>query len=263
MSSDEYADAVLADGPVGYWRLNEQSQSEQITDQSGYDHHGVFVGDQFQSEQGAIVGSSNCSLRFIPEAHIEIQHSDHFSIQTSGEGLAVEVWIKPIVFTYAGEGEKKHIHWLGKGKSDKMEWGFRLYSSDHPERPKRISAYAWNPQGGEGAGAYLSGNSVVEGEWIHLVACFQHYLHPCVGLPGVQLYVNGQFVLGPPSPGTLYFNEGNWSVVPCRNDAPLRFATRSATANSFLDGQLDEVAIYPKVLTPEQIMRHYKIGIGG
>ncbi|MGV2335644.1 MAG UNVERIFIED_CONTAM: hypothetical protein LVR18_16530 [Planctomycetaceae bacterium] len=74
-------------------------------------------------------------MRFIPEAHIEIQHSDHFSIQTSGVGLSVEVWIKPIVFTYAGEGEKKHIHWLGKGKSNKMEWGFRLYSSDHPERP--------------------------------------------------------------------------------------------------------------------------------
>jgi hypothetical protein len=36
-----------------------------------------------------------------------------------------------------------------------------------------------------------------------------------------------------------------------------------AAANSFLDGQLDEVAIYPRVLTPEQIMRHYKIGIGG
>ncbi len=262
MSSDAYAEAILADGPVGYWRLNEQSQGEQVIDQSGHGHHGTFVGDHFQSEPGAIVSSSNRSIRFVPETHIEIPHSDDFSIQTSGEGLTVEVWIKPSVFIYAGEGGKKYIHWLGKGKPDKMEWGFRLYSSDHPQRPKRISAYAWNPQGGEGAGAYLDGAHVEDGQWIHLVACFQHYVHPCAGMTGVQLYVNGQFVKGPPSPGTLYFDEGSWSVVPRSGDAPLRFATRSATANSFLNGQLDEVAIYPKVLTPERIMRHYNAGIG-
>jgi hypothetical protein len=42
----------------------------------------------------------------------------------------------------------------------------------------------------------------------------------------------------------------------------LRIATRSATANSFLTGGIDEVAIYPKVLTPEQIKRHYEAGVG-
>ena len=39
----------------------------------------------------------------------------------------------------------------------------------------------------------------------------------------------------------------------------MRFATRSATANSFLTGGIDEVAIYPRVLTPERIKRHYDV----
>ncbi len=258
-SGDAYASAVISDGPVGYWRLNEQSPGDHVTDESGFNHHGRFVGNQFQSEPGAIAGSANRSIRFVPETHVEIPHSDHFNIQTSGQGLSVEVWFKPAVFAYSGEGGKKYIHWLGKGSPRKMEWGFRLYSSDHAQRPRRISAYAWNPQGGEGAGAYLDGARVHEGEWIHLVACFQHYVHPCAGMTGVQLYVNGAIVPGPPSRGTLYFNEGYWSVVPRRGDAPLRFATRSASTGSFLNGLLDEVAIYPKVLTPEQVRQHYDL----
>jgi hypothetical protein len=260
--NDAYAVAVLVDGPVGYWRLNERTHDEQVTDESGQSHHGRFVERPSLGEQGAIHGSANCSMSFASEAHIEILHSTEFSIQTSGEGLSVEVWMRPDTLLYEGEGNKKYIHWLGKGEPERMEWGFRLYSSDHPLRPKRISAYAWNPQGGEGAGAYYEGDLVTEREWIHLVACFQHYVDPCVKKAGVQLFVNGEFVQGPPSSGTLYLNEGSWSVVPRSGNAPLRFATRSASANSFLTGGIDEVAIYPRLLTHEQITQHYNVGMG-
>jgi hypothetical protein len=269
LTNDAYSEAVLADGPVGYWRLNERTHDEQVTDESGHNHQGRFVGRPTLGQQGAIHGSPDCSMSFAPEAHIEIPHSPEFSIQTSGKGLSVEVWMKPDLLHFQGEGGKRYIHWLGKGElaqspheKDRMEWGFRLYSSDHPERSKRISAYAWNPQGGEGAGAYHDGDLVAKGQWIHLVACFQHYVDPCVRRTGVQLYVNGEFAQGPPSSGTLYFNEGSWSVPPRGGDAPLRIATRSATANSFLTGGIDEVAIYPKVLTPERIKRHYDVGTG-
>ena len=266
--TDAYAEAVLADRPVGYWRLNERTYNEQVADESGHNNHGSFVGRPSAGEQGAIRGSANCSMSFASDAHVSIPHSPDFSIQTSGEGLSVEVWMRPDTLLYEGEDNRKYIHWLGKGKSAQrgepkhMEWGFRLYSSDHPQRPRRISAYAWNPQGGEGAGAFYEGSLVAEGGWIHLVACFQHYVDPCVIKTGVQLFVNGEFVQGPPSSGTLYFNEGNWSVVPRSGDAPLRLATRSATANSFLTGGIDEVAVYPKVLTPERIKWHFDIGVG-
>lgn len=261
--NDAYAQTVLADGPVGYWRLNERTHDEQVTDESGHNHYGRIVGRPILGEQGATHGSPNCSMSFVPGAYIEIPHSPDFSIQTSGEGLSVEVWMRPDTLHFQGEGDKKYIHWLGKGEAKRMEWGFRLYSSDHARRPKRISAYAWNPQGGEGAGAYYEGALVAERKWIHLVACFQHYVHPWERMTGVQLFVNGQFVQGPPTSGTHYFNEGSWSVVPRSGDAPLRFATRSETANSFLTGRIDEVAIYPKVLTPEAIKRHFEIATGG
>jgi len=260
--NDRYADTILADGPVGYWRVNERSLDDQVSDESAYCHHGSFVGRPTLGEPGALQGSPNSSMSFRPEAHIEIPHSPHFSIQTSEIGLSVEVWMRPDALLFEGEDGKGYIHWLGKGNAQQMEWGFRLYSSDHPERPKRISAYAWNPQGGKGAGAYYEGPAVEEGVWIHLVACFEHYVDPSVKKTGVQLFANGELVQGPPSSGTLYFNEGSWTVTPKSGDSPLRIATRSATTNSFLTGGIDEVAIYPKVLTPQQVKQHYNAGVG-
>lgn len=260
--NDPYAATILDDKPVGYWRLNERSHDEQVIDQSGHNHHGQLFGRPSLGEQGAIHGSPECSMSFVPQAHIEIPHSPDFSIQTSGKGLTVEVWMRPNALHFQGEGDKKYIHWLGKGESKKMEWGFRFHSGDHLTRPNRISAYAWNPQGGAGAGAFCSGGVVKQGMWLHLVACYEHYVDPCVRKTGVQLFVNGKFVQGPPSSGTLYFNEGSWSVVPLSGNAPLRFATRSATDNSFLTGGIDEVAIYPYVLTHEQIEHHYDVGMG-
>ena len=59
-----------------------------------------------------------------------------------------------------------------------------------------------------------------------------------------------------PTPGTLY---GTYDIVPADGSAPVRFATRDG--NSFLAGGLDEVAIYPRVLTGAEIMENYTAGI--
>lgn len=261
--TDPYFTLIRSETPVGYWRLDERSPTDPVVDESGNGHHGTFSPTKPSlGEPGAIVGSANRSMSFAPNAFIEIPHSPDFSIQSSGEGLSVEVWIRPDALLFQGEGDRKYIHWLGKGEARQMEWGFRFYSSDHASRPRRLSAYAWNPQGGLGAGAYCPGDLVKKGEWLHLVACYEHYECSCTRETGVEMFVNGVRRKGPPSPGTLYFNEGEWSILPRAGDAPLRIGTRSATANSFLTGGIDEVAIYPKVLTPEQIKRHYDVGMG-
>jgi Concanavalin A-like lectin/glucanases superfamily len=260
--TDNYSTTVLADKPVGYWRLNEQSLGDQVTDESGRNHHGKIVGNPIMGADGAIANSTNKSITFAANAYLEIPSSTDFSIQTSGIGLSVELWMRPDTLIFPGEGESQYINWLGKGQKDEMEWGFVFYSVDHPKRPNRISAYAWNPQGGLGAGAYCSGSIVKPIEWLHLVACYDNYSCSCSKKPGVHLFVNGVQTKGPPSPGTLYFNEGNWSILPRSCNAPLRIGTRSATPNSYFTGGIDEVAIYPRVLTHEQIKRHYDVGMG-
>ena len=51
-----------------------------------------------------------------------------------------------------------------------------------------------------------------------------------------------------------------YDIVPARGNAPLRFGTRDG--GSFLAGALDEVAIYPRVLTAREINEHYRAGSG-
>src|SRR5262249_3110453 len=92
------------------------------------------------------------------------------------------------------------------------------------------------------------------GVWIHVVACFDAGDADTKGTPGVHIYMNGRRQIGPPSPGTLYRNP-QWHIKPASGTAPLRLGTRDL--QSFLTGGLDEVAIYPRVLTPEQIFENY------
>ncbi len=263
---DDYSRCVLEDLPVGYWRLNELSHAASVQDEVCEQRVGAFVGQPKLGEPPAITRTANASITFSDESHIAIPSSPAFSIQTSGQGLSVEAWVRPDKLTFAGEYGKQYIHWLGKGVSGKMEWGFRLYSSDHLECPKRISAYAWNPNGKLGAGDFYQDQPHSEdpliqiGRWVHLVACYEDYVGPGQPLTGVSLYINGRLAQCSESRTTRYSYPGHWSVVPHAGDAPLRIGTRSAISQSFLTGGIDEVAIYPTVLPASRIARHYEIG---
>jgi hypothetical protein len=52
--------------------------------------------------------------------------------------------------------------------------------------------------------------------------------------------------------------DGMFQITPTAGTAPVRLGTQDL--RSFLTGELDEVAIYDKVLSPEQIRVHYNVG---
>ena len=94
------------------------------------------------------------------------------------------------------------------------------YSQD-TTRPNRISAYIWNPSGGEGAGAYFE-DPLMPGEWIHVVAVYDPGDMDTT-LAGVRIYKNGVLRKGPPDRGTLYIT---CDIMPADGSAPAHFATR-------------------------------------
>jgi hypothetical protein len=266
-----YERAVLADGPVAYWRLGEHSGPVAV-DATGHGHNGTYHGHPTYGEAGAIEGDPNTAVGLHGRDYVEIPDSVHFSQPESHHGLTVEVWMRPDALDFPGQvahpGEDPYVHWLGKGIAGQFEWGFRFYSlhkdPGHHQlssRPNRISAYIWNlkckDEKCEGAGAYFQDKLVI-GRWIHIVACYQpgDMTDPAAG---VQIFKDGQFRLGPPSSGTLYSNP-EFQIMPAHGTAPLRLGTRDL--GSFLRGGLDEVAIYPYVLTAQKIQEHYKIARG-
>ena len=255
--SDSYSQVVLAKGPVGYWRLGEPGGPAAL-DSSANGNGGTYYGDPSFGQPGAINNDPDTAVGFNGPgsgdyAEVPDPDSQSFSQPASGAGLTVEVWMRPDALVFSGEPGKPYVHWFGKGMSGIEEWGLRFYSQD-ATRPNRISAYIWNPSGGEGAGAYFE-DALTPGEWIHVVAVYDPGDMGTM-LAGVRIYKNGVLRKGPPAHGTLY---STYDIMPADGGAPVRFATRDG--NSFFTGGLDEVAIYPRVLTGAEIMENYTAGI--
>jgi hypothetical protein len=248
---------VLAGAPAAYWRLGER-QGSIARDASGHGHDGHYVGHVDFGQTGAIAADSNKAIRLRgPQAssYVTIPDRKEFSIATSGKGLSVEVWMRPDVLEFTGEDAQppdKFIHWLGKGEENQYEWGFRFYARSSA-RPNRISAYVWNADGRLGAGAYVE-DRLEEGAWMHLVATFDD---PRVPSARVQFYKDGAPSTHNDSSGTLY---KNYDIKVQHGSSPLRLGTRDL--GGFLTGRLDEVAIYPRVLSAEEIARHWRIARG-
>jgi len=268
-ASDQYSSVVLAKGPVGYWRLGEATGPTAV-DASGNSYDGTYLGNPTLGDPGAIASDPDTAVSFNGFAsrdYIEIADplSEVFSQPTSGLGLTVEVWMRPDVLVFPGQTNDIYIHWLGKcvSGSGQCEWGFRFYSLDSPSRPNRISAYIWNPEGGEGAGAYFQ-DTLAAGEWMHIVAVYEPGDKDTDPPAGVHIYRNGVHRQGPPLSGTLY---RTYNIVPVHGALSVRLGTRDAAVSgsagvSYLTGGLDEVAIYPRVLTADEILENYRTGSG-
>jgi hypothetical protein len=255
-----YAEAVLADRPQAYWRLGEKAGAATAEDASGHRHNGRYRGKPRLGEPGALARDDDTAVglgRPKTKSFVEVPVHKGFSVASSGKGLSVEVWMRPDELSFAGEKSKDpkdpYIHWLGKGEAGAQEWGFRFYSDRAAERPNRISAYIWNADGAEGAGAYFQ-DRLTPRQWMHIVATYDD-----PGQPNAQVRIYRDGVASPNngSPGTLY---QSFNIKPTAGAAPVRLGTRDL--QSFLTGGLDEAAVYPYVLTPEQVRRHWQIGSG-
>jgi hypothetical protein len=257
---DAYGLVVLAARPAGYWRLGEAAGADVAVDASGNQRNGKYVGRPKLGSPGAIAGEADGSVTLDGASYVEIPDDPAFSQPTSGAGLTVEAWMRPDRLDFPQQGGFHYVHWLGKGEAGQQEWAFRFYSRGDHERPNRISAYIWNTDGQLGAGGYFQ-DAIVPGQWLHVAACYEPGDARFTQQPvGVQIYKNGVLRQGPPAKATLYYNPPRWNILPTHAGAPLRLGTRDRKGG--LIGGLDEVAIYLRVLSAEELRLHYDLGVG-
>lgn len=247
----DYVGHVLAKNPAAYWRLGEAGGLS-VHDATFGGHEGVVHGTPTFREPGALANDPDTAIGLNgASSYVEVPDSTVFSQATSGQGLTVEAWVRPDVLVFTGETADPYVQWLGKGEAGSYEWGLRFYSQASA-RPNRISAYIWNAAGGLGAGAYFQ-DALRPGEWIHVVACYAPGNASSAGA-GVSIYKNGVLRGSPASsPGALY---STYNIAPVHGPAPVRLGTLNGV--SFLTGGLDEVAIYPRVLTPAEILDNHR-----
>ena len=118
VASDQYSSIVLAKGPVGYWRLGE-ADGPTAFDASGNGYDGAYLGSPALGQPGAIVNDPDTAIGLNgPDSkdYVEIADPDgqEFSQPTSGQGLTVEVWMRPDALIFPAQTAEPYIHWLGK-----------------------------------------------------------------------------------------------------------------------------------------------------
>ena len=234
-----YDRTVLQDRPAGYWTSS--------LDVTGRGRNGKFTG----KPSVAVMPNGDRAPRYDGvKQYLTIPDARDWSVTRTG-ALTVEAWLRPDTLQFPnGEGPGQgYVHWLGKGSPRNQEYVARMYSLHNPEnRPNRISGYAFNLAGGEGAGSYFQ-DVVRVGQWIHYALVVNTRRVDAENPTGyVKVYKNGRLR----DQDALV----DYAVVPGDGTAPLRVGTRDL--GSFFKGAVGKAAVYNHEVTADRLLRHYR-----
>lgn len=234
-----YSDAVLKDSPVHYWNFDAVN-GNQMEDVFG-GSSAILNGDA-QHHEGAIHfprKKRNKGFIFIDEP---------FPTLLNGE-FTLEIWVNPYATQKATLIDVKHRN----PASQFQEQLHRLtllpaqQQSPYPSDSFRFNCNLW-PYEDEGTVNVFSAGRYTPGKWHHVVMVRRH--------DRLEIYLDGVSERSAPAPPP--------SSTPLPTSITLgRYSARthpSSKGNRFyFHGYLDEFAIYPTALSPEQIARHYKL----
>lgn len=265
IANADYAATILADGPVAYWRLDEADADAPIVEVTGNVGDGEFLdeGGLSVGSDGAIVGEDGTSVFF----------SDSFGFGCGGlcsrgsvpvggvldltEDISLEAWfrIEPSpadVLPSAAFPRIFHYNNFELG-----QYSFGVVGDDNAgfEGARTV----WASRGdGSGDAANLDTAFTLAAEtqaiedtetadWYHFVAL--------ISGNSAELYLNGEN-LGDLTEADPVFWQAEQASIGAR------LQSDEATVVQSFPGSIDELAVYDKLLTPEQILNHYNVGLG-
>jgi hypothetical protein len=236
-SPSAYADAVMADGALIHWRLDEAAGSPTSRDELGFDTATVDGGITLGAP-GALLNepSTAASLNGASTARL------YSTNRTWGDDrLSVEAWFR----TSSTQGGRI-VGFAANTAGTSSAYDRHLYVTNDG----RVTFGAWTPSEGpgpdqpKGPRTLASPAGLNDNQW--------HYVVGTLGPDGMQLFVDGARV-GSRSDTTVGDNFFGYWKVGADNLA----SWPNRPASDSLTGQLDEVAIYHTVLTPAQVAAHY------
>ena len=221
--SSPYSNAVLSDGPSGYWRLGEKSGTT-ANDASG--------GDPGSYKNGALLGqasllpadSANASVRFDgTNDYVAIPSSSSLSPTSK---VSVEAWIKPNALPSTGN----FASIASKPESYSLQFnGPRLeFTIIQSGTRRRLQAPA---------------GAIAVGQAYHLLGTYDGIVQ--------RLYINGTEVASGLLTGAITANSN-----------PLNIASWNGGSEPF-NGTIDDVAVYTSALSAARASAHYQAANGG
>ncbi|MBP7825454.1 MAG: hypothetical protein KA236_02740 [Verrucomicrobia bacterium] len=248
-----YPAVILADDPIGYWRLNEPKkvQSTSVIANSG--SLGAVADGAVFGAEGSVRGGLASPLSGDPDTAMEfIQVGPAYSLPMGGmisvphhadlntASFSVECWAR--LDSWANVHQSPVTSRYSAGYTNQ---GFILYAAPSGNLPRWEF---WTGGGTVWNTVNAGGPDVVMNQWTHLVATYDDENRI------LALYVDGRLARGLADRLTL----------PSQAN-PLRIGAGSSEVNFgqyHWQGGVDEVAVYPGVLSPEQVIAHYRAATG-
>lgn len=217
-----YAAAVMADTPSVYWRLGEAAGASSVADTSGNARSGT-PSNVTLGVPGGVVGDPSTAASFTPPSLSRI---------TSGYApFSGAITLEAIVKTddYASANNKVII---GSAGANPVQ--FLIAPTGAVDLfYNGINSVLWN-----GAWTPIGDNA-----WTHVVLTFDP-----ASTANCHLYLNGTDQGVPTgSAGAYGATPGNFQV-----------GANTSAGVSWFGGDIDEVAIYPAVLTPTRVTAHFQ-----
>ena len=221
----KYAQEVLADNPVAYWRLGESSGAMAF-DESGNGYHGTYVGGVRLGESGPLQSDDAGTCVRFDGGNI----TDYFLLDPfngfPGGNLSCEFWVK---CTGSGDGLVAY----GGGNN------FMFFGQT------AINIYMGTN--------IATGVNVADGEWHHLVLTWVK------ATGALKLYKDGvEAFSGTHNAGGTITNGLPLFIgqEPDSGTPPYNFDATQA-----MPGSVCELAFYDAVLSPTRVLEHYQAGI--
>jgi trimeric autotransporter adhesin len=240
LPEDPYGLDVHGDLPSLYWRLGELSGTT-ASDSGTQARNGTYSGSVALGASGAVVGTTNTAVTF---------NGTNARVSTTGVAAAApsvytqELWFK----TTTTRGGKLIGFGDSSGTGNSLNSDRHVYMQDDGTLVFGAStSSATLLDQGNVANQYriTTPSAYNDGAWHHVVAT--------QGADGMKLYVDGHLVGTNTAATTGRAYNGYWRV----GGDPTWGST-----SGYLNGAIDEVAIYPTVLDAATVLARYNLGAG-
>ena len=222
----DYAQGVLDDHPESYWRLGESSGTN-VVDWAGFNDQTAGSGVT-RGADGAINGDSNPASTFDGTGNGMAAAT---SSETAPNTFSSEAWFK----TGATTGGKI-IGFGDQQTGNSSSYDRQVYMSDNGQLT--FGVYPG------GVAVVTSSKSYNDGQWHQVVAT--------LGSNGMVLWVDGLKVASRTDVTTAQPFDGYWRIGGDNlNGWP------GQPSDFYFSGSIDDVAVYPTVLTSTQVRAHF------
>lgn len=229
-----YVEEVTADTPNAWWRLGESNTSQAAKDEEISANNGAYkVPGVTLGVKGAIANDPNTAMTLDGVSGAMYLPGTIFDFGGS-PAFAIEVWVSPGAPPPADASDQLRRIVSHRTSSPYYGWFLGI------DQTQRVFFTRWE---NSATVASVTSTPITQGQWTHVVVSADG--------SNLTLFVNGAQVANGPE-----------ATITDTASTHLSFGATSDFTVEWLDGSLDEPAIYMHALAAARVLAHYNAGIG-